>query len=198
MAGGECRPTTATRSVTGTYTTKVRRMRCDTPPGHLVNSVTVAWKRQHASFHRAPLSGQGLPRLKTLQFNFHTTGRPCTDAADSLLPSGCGFSLCQSGQHFSLSSLMVDQLISWVMLLLLLLPLKAINAVYNSINTTLAALSQLSALHKLCPSTRSYSDERQRPQQECNEHTMAFLCGAKSTTKMIGPKLAIISVLSHC
>lgn len=138
MAGRECRLTTATRSVTGTYTTKVRKMRCDTPPGHLVNSVTVAWKRQHASFHSAPLSGQGLPRLTTLQFDFHTTGRSRTDAADSLLPSGCGFSLCQS--HFSLSSPMVDQLISWVMLLLLLWSLKAVNAIHNSISTTLAAL----------------------------------------------------------
>lgn len=138
-------------------------MRCDTPPGHLVNSVTVAWKRQHASFHSAPLSAQACQDYR----HFSSTSTPQEDlywcrwkCRCNVLPSGFVLPSLGKKKSASVSSGMVDKLISC---LRLLLSLRAVNGFYNSINSTLAAqwVNCLSALHNLCQSsccTRSYSD----------------------------------------
>lgn len=113
---------------------KVRRMRCDTPPGHLVNSVTVAWKRQHARFHSAPLSVQA---DTSVQLPHHRKRlKYCWKCCCNILPSGCGFVLSWKKNCASVSSGMVDKLISC---LRLLLSLRAVNGFYNLINSTLAA-----------------------------------------------------------
>lgn len=108
-------------------------MLCDSPPGHLVNSVTVAWKHQHASFHCAPLSVQACQDYRHLS----STSTPQV----GLLQMPLEVLL----QHFTIrmwicfaqswkNSGMVDKLINCQRLLLLL---KTVNSFYNSINSTL-------------------------------------------------------------
>lgn len=109
-------------------------MRCDTPPGHLVNSVTVAWKHQHASSHSAPL----VQACQDYQhFNFHTRDLHwCRwKCRCNILPQGYLF--FGPEKYASVSSGMGDKLISC--LGLLLLSMRAAKYFYNSINSTLAA-----------------------------------------------------------
>lgn len=78
MAGEECRLTTATRSVTGTCSTKWEECVVTLLRGTL----WTAWQWHESVnmpvFTAHPSLFAGLPRLPTLQFNFHTKGETCS------------------------------------------------------------------------------------------------------------------------
>lgn len=115
-------------------------MYCDTPLGHLVNSMTVAWKHQHASFHSAPLSAQACQDYRHFSSTSTPQERHVQMPLEVLLKHftiGMWICFAQFWKKYAfVSSGMLDRLISCRRLLL---SLKTVNSFYNSINSTLAA-----------------------------------------------------------
>lgn len=134
MAGGECRLTTATRSVTGTRFTKWEECVVTLLRGTL----WTAWQ-WYESVNMPVFTVHPSLCRPTLQFNFHTTGKDWSTAesvAATFYHQDVYLFCLEKKNCASVSSGMVDKLISC---LRLLLSLRAVNGFYNLINSTLAA-----------------------------------------------------------